>query len=233
MKETIDVFRQCQERDVQIFALTEQLDEIPKKISALEGQFESEKAELVKLETQLKNTKVNLKEKEIDLKAKEDQIKKLEGQLVQIKTNREYTALQGEIALLKKGCSEIEEVVIVSLDGIAEIEQRITEEKKRLEGKRAELESEKRTCEVLGKESRLKIDTLTKERDTLLSPLEKQVKTLYEKIVAKRQGNALAKIEGEQCSGCGMRIRPQSINEVRMCDQVVICDNCMRILYVD
>ena len=88
MKETIDVFRQCQERDVQIFVLTEQLEEIPKKISALEGQFESEKADLLKLEAQLKNTKVKLKEKEIDLKAKEDQIKKFEGQLVQIKRLR-------------------------------------------------------------------------------------------------------------------------------------------------
>jgi predicted nucleic acid-binding Zn-ribbon protein len=152
---------------------------------------------------------------------------------MQIKTNKEYTSLQGEIALLKKGCSEIEEVVIVSLDEIAEIEQQIAEEKKRLESKRTELESEKRTFEVLGKENRFKIDTLTKERDALLSPLEKQVRTLYEKIVAKRQGNALSKIEGEQCSGCGMRIRPQIINEVRMCDQVVVCDNCMRILYVD
>ncbi len=233
MKETMDVLRQCQGRDVEIFILTEQLNEIPKKIAVLESQFEAEKADLTKLEEQLKNTKVKLKSKEMDLKAKEDQIKKFEGQLMQIKTNKEYASLQGEIALLKKGCSEIEEVVIVSLDEVAEIEQRIAEEKKRLEGKRAQLESEKRTFEALEKENRSKIDTLTSERNGLLAPLEKQVRTLYEKIVTKRQGNALAKIEGEQCSGCGMRIRPQIINEVRMCDQVVVCDNCMRILYTE
>jgi len=233
MKETMDVLRQCQGRDVEIFILTEQLNEIPKKIAVLESQFEAEKADLTNLEEQLKNTKVKLKSKEMDLKAKEDQIKKFEGQLMQIKTNKEYASLQGEIALLKKGCSEIEEVVIVSLDEIAEIEQRIAEEKKRLEGKRAQLESEKRTFEALEKENRSKIDTLTSERNGLLAPLEKQVRTLYEKIVTKRQGNALAKIEGEQCSGCGMRIRPQIINEVRMCDQVVVCDNCMRILYTE
>jgi predicted nucleic acid-binding Zn-ribbon protein len=233
MKETIDVFRQCQERDVEIYALEEQLSEIPKKIAVLEEQFESEKAELNRLEEDLKNTKVQLKEKEGTLKAKEDQIMKFEGQLTQIKTNKEYSALQGEIALLKKGCSEIEEEIIVSLDEIAEIEEKMNVEKKRLEEKRTELEAEKRSFESLEKESRAKIETRTKERNDLLEPLDKQVRTLYEKIVAKRGGNALAKIEGEQCSGCGIRIRPQVINEVRMCDQVVVCDNCTRILYVD
>ncbi|MBN1492641.1 MAG: hypothetical protein JW938_00690 [Candidatus Omnitrophica bacterium] len=233
MKETIDLFRQCQERDVEIYALEEQLREIPIKIKALEEQFEGEKTELARLEEHLKTTKVKLKEKEGDLKSKEEQIKKLEGQLMQIKTNKEYASLQGEIALLKKGCSGIEEEIIISLDEIAEIEQQIVEEKKRLDAKRTELESEKRSFEVIDKDNRAKINTMKKERDAFLAPLDKQLRTLYEKIVAKRQGNALAKIEGEQCSGCGMRIRPQTINEVRMCDQVVICDNCSRILYVE
>ncbi|MFC1809781.1 zinc ribbon domain-containing protein [Candidatus Omnitrophota bacterium] len=233
MKETIDVFKQCQERDVTIFDLEEELDEIPKKISALEEQFEAEKADLFKLEEQLKSIKVQLKDKEINLKSKEEQILKFEGQLMQIKTNKEYAALQGEIALLKKGCSSIEEEIIVSLDEIADIEKEITEEKKRLEIKREELENEKKSFQVLEKESRAKIEIFTKERTELLAPLDKQVKTLYEKIVIKRKGNALAKIEGEQCSACGMRIRAQTINEVRMCDQVVVCDSCTRILYVE
>jgi len=232
MKEVIAGLLKCQEHDVTIFKLKEKLQEIPVKIAGLQEGFETEKAALLKLEDHLKTTKVKLNDKETDLKSNEEKIKKHEGQLMQIKTNKEYSALQGEIALLKKGCEEIEEGIIVTLDEIAEIEGEIQTEKKRLDGKKAELDKEKSDFEATEKIDRAKIDTLTKEREELLSPVEKSTRMLYEKIAKKRDGSALAEIDGENCGGCSMKIRPQIINEVRMCDQVVMCENCTRILYV-
>lgn len=233
MKDIIVILKQCQEQDIELYAIKQRLADIPLRIASLEEQFDREQAEYRRMEEELKNTKVALKNKENDLKAKEEQIRKYEGQLMQVKTNKEYAALQGEIKLLKQECSAIEEEIIIHLDEIATIEKDMAREKERLQGKKTELYKEKENFQALEKEDNARIAVLTKKRTELLSNVDEKIASLYNRISEKRQGRALSHIDGENCSGCSMRIRPQMINEVRMCDQLVTCDSCSRILYVE
>lgn len=233
MRETIKILQKCQQHDVVIFELQEKLKSIPVSIAGLEKRFESERTDLLKLEEHLKATKVKLSNKEGELRTKEDQILKHEGQLMQVKTNKEYAALQGEINLGKKKCADIEEEIIISLDEIAGIESEIAIEKKRLDGKKQELDQEKKSFAVIEADATSDISKRTVERNEQLARVDKPVRVLYERIVQKRNGSALAKINDQQCGGCGMKMRPQVIHQVRMWDNLVMCDSCSRILYVD
>jgi predicted nucleic acid-binding Zn-ribbon protein len=40
-------------------------------------------------------------------------------------------------------------------------------------------------------------------------------------------------IAGDSCQGCFRILPPQVINEVRMKTELVVCENCTRILYVE
>jgi predicted nucleic acid-binding Zn-ribbon protein len=52
--------------------------------------------------------------------------------------------------------------------------------------------------------------------------------------VRKNRGKtAIAKIDGEFCGECNMKLRPQVINEARLKENVVICESCQRILYTE
>ena len=66
----------------------------------------------------MKALQLQMKQKEGELQTREDQIKKLNTQLMQLKTNREYTAMQHEIDTLKADNSLMEEAIIAVLDGI-------------------------------------------------------------------------------------------------------------------
>ena len=42
---------------------------------------------------------------------------------------------------------------------------------------------------------------------------------------------ALAEVRDQKCMGCQVMLRPQTYNEVRSSDKIVVCDSCQRILY--
>src|SRR3989338_1776064 len=118
LEEQIKLLVELQGLDTQIFKLEKDLRSMPEEIKRMEGEFKEKTGSLKKLEDGLKVLQVKRKEKEVDLGAKEGTIKKYQIQLYQIKTNKEYTALDQEIARIKADNSLLEEDIIKILDQI-------------------------------------------------------------------------------------------------------------------
>ena len=108
VKECIDTLKKVQEIDREIYQCQQKLKEIPEERARVKREFELEKNRLMGLETAHKNLQLKQKQKEGELAQKEANIKKLDGQLSQVKTNKEYSALQQEIASLKADNSLLE-----------------------------------------------------------------------------------------------------------------------------
>jgi len=49
----------------------------------------------------------------------------------------------------------------------------------------------------------------------------------------KFRGSGLAEVRDHKCVGCQVMLRPQTYNEVRNGEQLVVCESCQRILYFD
>ena len=56
---------------------------------------------------------------------------------------------------------------------------------------------------------------------------------LYDQLLKGRRGLAVARVEGEICGACHVRLRPHFIQMVRRNDQIVQCESCQRILYAE
>ena len=70
------------------------------------------------------------------------------------------------------------------------------------------------------------------DRDRLIEALPKQVSAMYKRISTRiRDGIAVAEARNGSCSACFMALRPQVMAEVRRGEEIIICDNCNRILY--
>ena len=96
----LDTLKKAQLLDSEIHQSQGLLEDIPSKRAQLKTELESEKGRLHDLEKSLKDIQVKLKDRELELSQKELQIKKLDGQLSQVKTNKEYAALQQEVLSL-------------------------------------------------------------------------------------------------------------------------------------
>ncbi len=233
IKEQIKLLIELQGIDTQIFHLEDELAAIPETIKSREDAFKEKSADLKKLEDDLKALQLKRKEKEGELEAKEGSIRKYQQQLNQVKTNKEYSALQEEIGRVKADNSIIEEDILKLFDALDAENKKITKEKEFLKSEEAKFNEEKKI--LAEDEARVKkeLEALKPRRDELSAKVDKNILKKYERIIKSKDGLAVVTIANEACQGCHRILPPQVTNEVKMNNELVFCDNCARILYLE
>ena len=233
VKSAVEVLKKAQELDRELYLTQHQLRAAPEERAKLKQDLESEKTRLHDLEAALKKLQLSQKEKEGHLAEKEAHIRKLDGQLGQVKTNREYSALQQEIASLKADNSLLEEEIIRVLDAVEAAQEEVKNEKTHL----AQVEKEylAREHQLTQKEKSLAeaAARLKSQRQELMAQVPPEARNLYDLIVQKKQGLGLVKVNGESCGACQLQLRPQLLNEIRLGESLIVCENCSRILYFE
>ncbi len=231
MKQDLDILKKIQVLDKEIYDLSQSLLQIPLEIQTSENDFQTIKKSVDVLEERVKQGKLKQKEKELDLAQKEEQIMKLQGQLNLVKTNKEYSAIQLEIASKKADNSLLEEAILRLMDEVDLETKNLNAGKESLKQEEKKLADRKAELKESEKSFRAKIEELKAKKREMFGQVNPEVSSLYEKILAKKNGVALAPINGENCSACQMKLRPQVQNEVKLQDSIVLCENCTRILY--
>ena len=205
----------------------------PLEIKKLEEVFQAKKAQMADLEKRSLDIQKAKKDRELELAAKEESTVKLQGQLYSLKTNKEYQTMLQQIQDSKADASVIEDKILELLEELDKVKILIEEERVRL------AQEEKI---FLGEKN--KINNRVKEIDDRLSQLETQKKQAainidpkvlaqYERILASRDGLAIVTVKDNSCGGCNMFVPPQVINLIKMYENIITCETCNRMLYID
>ena len=233
LKEQIKLLVELQGLDTQIFRLEDELEAIPETIKRREEEFGEKSANLKKLEDDMKALLMKRKEKEGDLEAKEGTIKKYQQQLNQVKTNKEYTALQAEIGRVKADNSLVEEAILNLFDEIDAGNKNIAKEKEFLKSEEAKFNEEKKKFAAQTDRIKAELEGLKKQREGLSAKVDKIILKKYERIIKSKDGLAVVTIANDACQGCFRVMPPQVVNEIKMNNELVFCENCARILYLE
>src|SRR3989338_7425340 len=118
MPDQLELLKQLQELDGQLYRLHQQQEGKPRELERLEALVAAQAARVAGAEERMKTLQLAQKHKEVELQSREEQVKKLQGQLFQVKTNKEYTVMQREIETLKADNSVLEEAILKGLDAI-------------------------------------------------------------------------------------------------------------------
>ena len=231
LKETLELLYTLQEKDVKIFELKENLTQLPKvidekqkQIADLKTDFENKKAEYVRLNS-LK------KEKEALLSAKEASITKHTADLNTIKANDMYKNCLLEIEKAKADKSALEDEILRLMEDIDKEVINLNKYEEAFKAKEATLNKEIVDAKNTIEQAKENIVSKQQERDEFAKSIDKNVLSQYERIREGRDGQGLATIESDSCSGCNMVLRPQLIVQATKCKELVYCDNCSRILF--
>ncbi|MCM8782000.1 MAG: C4-type zinc ribbon domain-containing protein [Candidatus Omnitrophica bacterium] len=222
-----------QKLDSQIYKLRKELVNQPALINNLEENFKQKEATLKKKEEELKSLSIKRKEKELELDTKEAGIKKLQIQLYQIKTNKEYQAMENEIASQKADVSVLEEDIIKILDEIDGCTEEIARQMAILNQERQRFNEEKNRIDARTREIEASLQGLYSERASLTQKIEKEFLEKYERILRSKDGVAMVEVRGDACGGCNINLPPQVINEIRLKQELIFCGSCARILYIE
>lgn len=161
-------------------------------------------------------------------------VTKFKDQLFEVKTNREYQALQHEIATAQAELDASEEKVLermMEADALAaeikQAEAALAAQKKGVESEKAALARELTDLEQA-------LADASEQRTTLLAETEPRLIALYEQVARARKGIALCTATRDgACSVCHVRLRPAVFQQVRQNEMIIQCESCHRILYYE
>ncbi|HNT51902.1 MAG TPA: C4-type zinc ribbon domain-containing protein [Candidatus Syntrophosphaera sp.] len=230
MEEQLRTLARMQRLDDQIGALKRLQQELPAQLNELIARVDQATANLLGSEGERAELARQLRSLESDGKQFNEQIKKYSTQLSEIKTNKEYKALNSEIVYLKDKISELESQELGLMDSDAELKKRVEADKAELEA--AEQAKRAREGELRDKIASLEseIETIRAERNKLAHTLPPNLVRQYGNMIKNKNNCAVVYALNGACGGCGFVIRPQIQIELQMRRKVNFCESCGRIL---
>jgi len=220
-----------QEIDDVIRALDSRLAQIPIEVRELEKEIADEKKSSSDAQERLAAAQKEQRAAEGELSSAEEKLAKYQDQLMNVKSNDEYKAMQRQIEVTKKEIGDIETKILQGLDALEELER------KRVECEKALSDGEERVTglEKLLNEEKSKLENERAQRqqarEERVGLVPEDLLVEYEKIAGTRGGVAMAAAVEERCQACMVRVRPQVFQELRIGDTIHHCGSCNRILY--
>jgi predicted nucleic acid-binding Zn-ribbon protein len=220
-----------QKLDTAADAVRKRLAELPGQLQALDADLAAAAAALDGVKGRMQENQHARRALEKDVAAVDTRLARFDDHKAAVKTNQEYTALLHEIAGAKQEKDAIEEKILVLMEtadllaGELKADERALAEKKKhgdvakaaLTGERAQLDAE--------------LARLAHERAGEARGVDAPALARYELLLKQRRGLAVARMIGEMCGACQMRLRPHFAQIIRRNDEIVPCESCHRILY--
>lgn len=209
-----------------------ELAQIPHQKSAIESHFGQEKARLEAAREALSSSQKARKQHESGLQDLEGKRSKYKGQLMDVKTNKEYTAMLHEIETVERDIRGFEDQILVEMERA----ESLAADAKREEAlfKQAE-EKQRGEIKVLDDRARTlaqEAEKLKAERDKIAVTVNEDLLARFERI-AKRRGAAVAAARDGICQECHVKLRLQLYSEIKRNEDITECPACSRILYYE
>jgi predicted nucleic acid-binding Zn-ribbon protein len=220
-----------QELDTAIDRCRRRIAEIPDAQQALEARVAERTAAVQAVKDRIAATAATRRDIEKEVAAVQTRLSKYKDQLMAVKTNKEYQAMQHEIAAAE-GLVRSQEDKLLDL---MEVSERETADLKTAEGAlkadQAAIAGQQKALGQEKTEQEAALARLAAEREQLTGGISKEALTIFARVAHGRRGIAVAEARDGLCVECHVRLRPQVFNEVRRNEKLIQCDSCTRILY--
>jgi hypothetical protein len=224
---------ELQRVDHQIALLRAELDSYPKRIREADSKLSGARAEVAAAKESQSKSLAERKKFEFEVQQWRDRARKYRDQSGAVKTNEAYKALQHEIANAEAEVAKAEDLQLELMMAGEEIERRMKMTESRLREAEQALAAERKQIEAQAAEKMKQLEAATAEREKTIVPVPDELRELYARIAKRHNGTAMAEARDGQCRGCGMRVLPHILQELRSetNEEVYRCESCGLILY--
>jgi predicted nucleic acid-binding Zn-ribbon protein len=234
-------------KELHDLVLLVRLQEIYSSISAAIAERNAPPAEIRELQEANRLRQKELDEMERQMAAHEEEIKEVQKKQAEwelelvhfqkqksmVSNEREFTAVISEIDYANKAIDEAATRRKELEAAIAAIESEIEERRK------ARPEEESAHKDVVEgwekrKEELLKvIHELSAEAKKVEAEIQPKHRARFLRLLESKQGRAVSAVVDGSCSLCHFELRPHLQQRVRRNDEIIDCEHCHRILYVE
>jgi predicted nucleic acid-binding Zn-ribbon protein len=218
--------------DLSIQELRTRVDRFPSISKSLDEKLKSAQAGVEATKEKAKSNQGNRKKLESEIGTIEGKISKYRDQMMSVKTNEEYRALQHEIEHAQQAIRKVEDEILNLMLEAETTQADLKSAEARLKEDQAMVHSERKQLEESNKNDLSALESYLKERKEIEAGVSSpDLISRYERVKKHRGGIGVSAARNEICEICQVRIRPQVYQEIRKNDQIIACDACQRILY--
>lgn len=211
--------------------LQEEIDRAPTQLKARQAVNARHAKARDDAKEKLKKLQVTTREREADLKAQHKQLERYRDQLGAAADQKQYDALQHEIAAGVARCGELEEQIFTMMSEAEELAGQIPALEDTAKKAQAEFDhyaaQQKERLAVQADELKKTLAELKAAEE----PLTGDDRVEYQRRVASYGADALASAGGSACSQCHTSLAQQVMLQLQM-GKFVTCASCYRILYL-
>ena len=225
-----------QDIDVRVFDLTDRLDAIPAERGKIEEQFRQEAADYLGIEDALATARDDRARVEKDLAEYEVHHEKFKADLMRVRNQKEYGTILREIDATKKSIGALETEALQHMEKIEELDKRLVDQAPEFARHRAEVDVALGELDAEVARIEAEVAELNAMRESIAAEVSINMLRVYDRIAKTRKGRAMSEARGEiggkgRCSACNMSLRPQVFSDIRRGNDLIVCDNCNRILF--
>ena len=209
----------------------EAIEAIPIQRAALDARLQARQAELDEGQRRVAEHRAERQEAENELAQTQTRLSRFKEQLMAVKTNKEYHAMQTEIAAAEAVVERLEDRLLERMldgdalaAGVDDAKRAVAAEQTAGTEEQAALEHQQ---QLLERETAQHAN----DRAALAGSVAAGMITLFETLARGRKGLAVSEARDGRCTSCQVRLRPQLFNAVRLNKTLIQCESCQRILY--
>jgi len=181
-----------------------------------------------------KRLTTDLHDAELELRSVEDKLKTFEQRLWggSVRNPKELENLEKEVNALKRQRSHLDERVLQLMDAVEASQKALEQARKQKE--ETEQTYKQHVEAYLAEKRKLEAEGvhLKQERQKLAAQCDPQLLQRYEAIRQRHGGIGISRVEGDSCAVCHTKISTSALRAIKS-GQIVQCENCQRLLYME
>lgn len=231
--EDLELLIKLQGIDYDLGELERSKEYIPDMMENLKHEISETTSLYEQTEKELGEAKIRMKNLELEIGQYQENLKKLQGQMMAIKTNKEYDALVSQIDAVKENTNEKETALLETIEKIEQLDKNIVDYKKKAEETRDQNAKQLAILQNKMDSVGSKIKGIEDERNRITVDVSRRTMSIYNRVRKVRGGTVVVPVRKRACGACYKALPPHRIQELKRADQLIACDNCGRLLYWD
>jgi predicted nucleic acid-binding Zn-ribbon protein len=223
---------QLQKADTELKRVETALLDVPRQKGSLDAQLAEEKSRLDKAKEALAQSQKSRRHQEGELQDLESKRSKYQGQLTEVKTNKEYTALLHERETVEREIRAREDQILLEMERAETLQADVKREEGLFKSAEERHRGDAKALEERGRALEGELQKLRREREELAKGLADELLARYARV-ARLRGSAVAEARDEMCQLCHVKLRPQMYMDIKRNDGILECPSCSRILYFE
>jgi predicted nucleic acid-binding Zn-ribbon protein len=219
--------------DAKVYEYKREIKEQPALLADVKTKYEKKLTRYHELQHDAQELDRARKAKELDLKVIEEGVVKANAVLMTLKTNKEYQAKLFEIENMAADKSVLEDEILKLMDDSSKVAEAVAKEKLIVDEEEKLYLAEKEKVDAAIKVLLDKVATFEAERGQACVGIDAATLAMYERLVENRMGLAMVPVVKESCGGCFMKQTAQMMNKLNMYNEIVRCETCARIQYLE